>query len=503
MPGKCAVAFLLFVFCGSAEELPKLPPETMGLIDEARAVAPEFKADLLLRLAGSPLITEPKWKRALIEEAFLAGASAQLPYPKSGELSTDARASRAHRRNDLEGLTLQTRAVEAMLALDARRALAMFEEIRTPQVPAMTCQDVGTPDLSGYYRTAATVFARAFTAEERKSTRDLQFLEWLIGMMESPAHLTPGVRLVFTVEVTPGQRLELVTALAGAMVRIKGTSRVFSAATWQLVPVSAPIKLPEGVRAAPPMLESAPGELPAAVAAAARVLIPELRSYIVRHVSGPRCSEYIEPGKLPSVVNDFNYYVGKLDPAAAIYKPISEDEAKPAKDEGTYVHHEWWQSSGFGRASKRSVEVMQALKWLNHGNRQPPGGGNTIPWTPEERMSAEWNAHFLDTLKLIEGWKEDEEEASEDWFGMVSEAYEMLAEKAPPGEAREAAMVRYLSFMETHYSAVESHNLWFTQLHNLWRSREPWMQEKLTRSANPVIATYAKVNRAIPQAAVR
>jgi hypothetical protein len=137
--------------------------------------------------------------------------------------------------------------------------------------------------------------------------------------------------------------------------------------------------------------------------------------------------------------------------------------------------------------------VLAALKWLNHGNRNLPGDKRF--WTAEERTSNEWNAHFTDTLKLIEGWKEDEEESADDWFGMVSEALELLAEKVPPGSQRDVAMGRFLGFMEARYAVVENHNLWFTQLHGLWRSKDRWIVEQLSHSRDPVIALYTKVNQ--------
>ena len=79
---------------------------------------------------------------------------------------------------------------------------------------------------------------------------------------------------------------------------------------------------------------------------------------------------------------------------------------------------------------------------------------------------------------------------------MTSEAYELLAELAPPGRQREAAMTRYLNFMETHYAAA-SHNLWFTQLKNQWRSKDSWNVEQLAKSANPVMSLYARVSQRI------
>ncbi len=483
-------AILALLTCLAADELPKLPTETMGLIDQARSLSPEFSADTLLRLATSSAIPEPRWKRQLIEEAFTSGAHAQLPYPQRGEDTADARSSRAFWKNELEALTLQTRAVQAMLALDPQRARAMFEDIPTPQVPALKCTETGAPDLSSYYQTAADVLARGFSAEQRGKLRHLQFLKRLIGLMQSPAHVTPAVKLIFTAQVTPEERQELVADFAGALDVINGTPRVYGAVTWQLVPVSAPVKLPPGVRGASPMLASPAGDLPSSVVAAAPLLLPALRSYIVRHESGPRCTETIRAGTLPQAVNDFNHLVARLDPTAAAYQPVSEREVKPAKDDGAFEPHNWWQS-------KRSKQVLDALKWLNHGNRDLPGDKRFF--MIEERMSTDWNAHFFDTLKLIEGWNEQEEDSAEDWFGMVSESYELLAEKAPPDKRREAAMGRYVSFMETHYAAVENHNFWFTQWHNLWRSKDPWVVGQLSHSANPVIALYARINRFLTQ----
>jgi hypothetical protein len=123
---------------------------------------------------------------------------------------------------------------------------------------------------------------------------------------------------------------------------------------------------------------------------------------------------------------------------------------EPSTDAGTYPRQSWW-------VSDRSKQVIQALQWLNHGNRNLPG--NSRFFTLEERSTDEWNAHFVDTLRLIEGWKEIEEPSSEEWFGMVSEAYELIAELTPPGRQRDAVMTRYLTFMDTHYAGSASQSL--------------------------------------------
>ena len=484
-----ALLVLLAASRVAAQDLPPLPSDTARLIDEARSLPPEFSADILLRLADSRIIEDRAWKRQLIEEAFKVGVRASLPYRKTGEATTDSRASRAYWDNGLEGLTLQTRAVQAILSLDSQRARIMFEEIPNPEVPSLSCQVTGAPNLSAYYETAAKLVEQAFTAEQRAKLEHIEFLKAIIGRMRSPAHVTPAVKLIFKAPVTSAERSQLVNAFANMLPTIQGSPRVFGAVTFQLVPVSAPVQLPAGIRPAAPLLEAPTGQLPPQVVETAAELVPALRAYILKHVAGPRCSEDFRIGQLPRVVNDFNYLVSALDPAGSRYRPISSDELRASTDAGTYPRQSWW-------VSDRSKQVIQALQWLNHGNRNLPG--NSRFFTLEERSTDEWNAHFVDTLRLIEGWKEIEEPSSEEWFGMVSEAYELIAELTPPGRQRDAVMTRYLTFMDTHYAGVPP-NLWFTQLKSQWRSKDPWVVEQFINTSNPVMSLYARVNQRITE----
>src|SRR3954453_12618 len=95
-------------------DLPKLPPATMGLIDRARGLPPEFSADTLLTLAASPLINERAWKLQLIDEAYRTAAQAQNPYPFTCYGPVDITACQEKSHRGLDELTLQTRAIEAM-----------------------------------------------------------------------------------------------------------------------------------------------------------------------------------------------------------------------------------------------------------------------------------------------------------------------------------------------------------------------------------------------------
>ncbi len=444
----------------------------MGLIDQARALPPEFSADTLLTLAGSRLIGEREWKLQLIEDAFSTAAQAQLPYPFVCHTAVDVIQCQETGgiKGGINALGIQTRAIEAMLALNQQRALAMFQEMTPPKVSSVTCQDVVTPDVSAYHQTAAKVFELGFTPKQREKEDDLRLLETVIASMQSPADVTPVLQMLFAVKVTADQRKALVTRFAAVLDGVSGSDRVFNLTEWALVPAAFREALE------------------------VTMFLPALRSYIVRQIGGPRCSEHIKPGKLPQSATNFNTLAAKLDPAALLYKPISEDEAKPLKDDGAYKYELPWKS-------QRSKDLLAAGRWLQHGNRDLPDSQRF--WTLEERSKDEWITRYQDAMKLIAGWKEEEEASADAHFWLVAQAYSMLATLVPPGPARENAMGVYLNFLETRYTSVKSRNLWFVWVRDMLGSarlaKDPaereWILDHLARSANPVIALYTSLSR--------
>jgi hypothetical protein len=455
---------------------PKRPNQILGLLDQARGLAPEFSADTLLRLAGSRLISETKWKRELIEEAFRSSSHAQLPYKRRGGVHTDTRPSHEAWDNGLEALTLQTRAVGAMIPLDPLRARAMYEEIVLPDLPNPTCQDVLTPNVDAWYETALRVLERGYTDKERQKGEPLHLLESKVQTMQAPEQAPAVGKLILDAKVSPAERQQLLTGFAVALDRVKGSDRVYAPTEFELLrTLSSVLRAGYNINA----------------------LMPAMRNYIVRQVSGPRCTENLS-GKGPgNSVRDFNAVVDRLNASGADYKRISPEESKPLKDDGAYKLDNFWQSA-------RSKQVLDALKWLNHGNRDLPGDKRF--WTLEERSTMEWNSHYVDTLKLIEGWKEDEEPSPEDYFAMKAQVYMLLAQLVPPGKARDNALGTYRVFLEQSYFLIENHNFWFTDvrfmLDNARRARDSgdkdWMLDELTRSANPVIALYAQLEKLIP-----
>ncbi len=447
---------------------PRRPPEAVALVEQAGSLPREFSADTLLRLAASSLVQEQKWKKELIEEAFWSGAHAPLPYQQWAD-RMDSLPTRAVRANRLETLTLQSRAIEAMLGLDAARARQLFGMMRPLKLPDLDCSEGLTPDVSTYYKLSAELFAQAFTAKERDDGDDIAFLKQRIAGIDSPLQLAPALKNILGLKVTSEQRIALLIAFAGAFDRALGTDRAYGAVETALVPDAF----------------AEMSETPAFITA--------LRAYILRQVRGRRCADNIpSAGKQPVSVERFNALVLKLDPALDHFKTISPQETMPSGTNESYRSQLLWKSP-------HARGVLASLQWLHHGDPGPNAQERLL--TLEERSKDLWLQHFQETLKLMDDWKEEDEASPEEYFCMASDALSDLAALAPPGRIRNRAMSAYLEFLEEHYANIENHNLWFTQFRQmLYRARfskdpeeKAWILHAMQRSSNPIISLYSKL----------
>ena len=470
------IFMLVQALSSQATDRPKRPLEVLALVDQARALPPEFRADTLLRLSDSSLITETTWRQELIEEAFWSGVHAPLPYLQWADQRSDSVATNAVLANRLEALTLQTRAVQAMLVLDPQKALHLYEQIQTPTLPKLACSTVFTPVVLDYYQSAVFVFESAFTPKQRKQGDDFRFLQQVIASVQSPSQVAPVLEMIFAVKVPTTHRQDLLSLFATKLQGISRSDREYGATETALVSAATPDRLQP----------SDPG-----------VLLPALRSYIVRHVSGRRCTDNIPAsGKMAKSVEGFNALAAKFDPAGDRYKPISAEEAKPLADDGSYQRNLIGQSA-------QSHAIQEALRWLTHGDRERDG--KVLRWTLEERSTEDWLAHYDDAVKLVYDLKEKDENSLEAFFCMKSDALDFLAVLVPPGPAREKAMDEYREFLEQNYPTIQNRNLWFTMFrHMLYTARfsddpkdKAWILDELARSSNPIIALYAKLETRI------
>ena len=428
--------------------------EVLAIVDAARALAPEFSADIHLQLAASSRIPKPQGKRQLIEEAFESAAHAELQYPRQTvNASTDSLTHVKYRSAAHDALTLRARAVSAMLAIDPARARALFERIVLPDVAPTPCDVRATPVFQPYYLTAASIFTRAFSAEERADGKHQQFLSNQISGVRSQPQLIGALEMLAAID-TEGTRDRHLIALAGVLDRVATTDRDFNVSAMSLVHRTAGSSV-EYARA--------------------------LRSYFVRQARGERCADTVRNSRITPAIQNFNSLYSKS--LGQEFKPLSLDELEPGKIVGSYKDDEFWRSP-------RSKQVLAALQWLNHGNRKLPN--NERFWTEAERASPEWNARHLDLLKLIENWTETEEDSPIGYMFMVSHTYSLLSRLVPSAEARDRNFSAWLTFLESQYPTTTSRTAWFAQVKGMLAEKQ--LLTQLASSRNAVIATYAALH---------
>jgi hypothetical protein len=212
----------LFLSCASLLAAPaRQDVRIERIIDLSRSVPAEFGAQALLRVIESGMVTDEQMQGKLIEEAFEKASAARVPVARRvipAIPSDDPVFLRAQGYGQgFDRLSLQTRAVRAMLPLNPKRALALFESIPYPEVPWRDCQEPTFEDVSGYFQTLAAVAPQAGRDADKLALAAL-------SRIQSPAELAPAARMVQSVPMPQDSREVLAISLAAIRERVGSDS---------------------------------------------------------------------------------------------------------------------------------------------------------------------------------------------------------------------------------------------------------------------------------------
>ena len=332
----------LFIL-GVSAQTPKLPEPYQTIFDLAHGAPPEFAADALLGLAESGKIARKEDRQALIEEAFRLAGSTQyrMPLRALPGYDSDSRPAFLNQayRLKLDALSLQTRAVRGMLAIDKPKARALFGEIAAPALPALSCDDALVPDAGDFYQVLGLVVDSAFSDKERGKEEHINFLLSYLARVDSPAQLAPVARLIKSISFSPDQRDAVVARFNAILETLSGDDRSFSAT----------------------------------VAALQSEITPEMSAafdkYLQRGVAGTRCKDSLQ-------------FTAKL----------AQQEAGPAKTEGLAKVERYWESD----QAKRIFRQAQKLRFSASGSMLTNADRSTQDWnrqlTDFLKDLADWSA---------------------------------------------------------------------------------------------------------------
>jgi len=455
------------------------PKEIRALVDAAPVAPPELAADILIRIVESGRVTDPAWKLELLDQAFHMAGAAKYPVALSAAvaraLNTDSdpgvRSGALHAK--LDALSLRCRAVSGTLALDRKKAVALFREIPILQFPAHTCADSmrELPDI--VFETLGQVFAQAFTPQERAKGKHVDFAEEYLGGLTSPTQLEPAIRMIAAQKLTSDELARLTGVLVASIQQLNSDDRTFTA-------VTNPGLIDEVLTFADRCRQS--GYSP-------QSLVASFRAYLVRHFQAARCAESPKAYSGGRLAETFNQMLVPLAGEGAV-APITPDEMKPVSVGEAAKVYEFW-------SKPAARKVMADYKLLRFGTDEQQAlnsAKGTRPdhmaqfLTVEQRSTPEWQAAAQEFLSRLEEWKQDNDEPAESYFHEVCFMYAGLLDIAPSGSLREHVLHSYIDFLKNSEVERGSPPEWYLEVSRLMNGATDATSGEISRVKNEMRA---------------
>jgi hypothetical protein len=457
-------------------------------LDMARGAPGEFAADALLRIAALDSLDGPR-RVTLIEEAFRRADEAQQPYKRRNAMPNIPSNVQFQQRafaQDLDALSLRTRAIQEMLPLDAAKARQLFLDLPPLDPPPVSCEDVMVFDVSSYYQALTGVALRGFTPKEVRNGVAAQFVSQRIARISSPGEIAPAVKAITGAGLDELQFAGALAAFTDALKRISKDDRSFT------------FYLPDAGAAVQTLIADIArrrlSPLP---------LIEGYRVYLVANFTAPRCADddvmtgSAASGPRPALdsrsleaIRFFNESV-----RAAPLQPIQASEAVAASQSGVATGLR----SCVSEPCSAIARQYRALIFTPEGVARP----NSV------RESIEWRRQFEEVLAALQDWPDSAPDAAtEDAAQQFREKcafYTELAALPQDSRLRQTVLIALLDYLQRSRDRARTRIEWLLPV-NLLIGRmdiDPAglgkLADEFRRSTDPVIAMYAQLEAAAPR----
>ncbi len=474
MRAVLTAGILAFVVAAAEEKTPKLPPEIQQVMELATAAPPEFTADALLRLVESGNIPKEA-RKDLISTAFSAASRAQHPVRlvagPGAALDTRSGFQAGALRLGLDALSLQSRAVDNMLAVDKAAARQLFERLTRPALGVTPCKNPLIPDISTYYDLLVRMALEAYTAQDGEKNSRLAFGQTSIDAIRSTVEIAPAIQFIVAVPWTASQ-FEIVTgSLIGRMQSLGPDDRSFSWSSGKIeLAMASLVARAKQYNAHPERLAEA------------------YRSYLVNSLHAPRCADNIAL-RARTVSGEALELFGET--VRGELAPIAADEMKPGKAEAEPGIENYWQTP-------ESKEIFAQCLALRTG-----ADGRNL--TEADRRSREWRRQLNDFLNTLAKWQPASENSEADYYHQRAVVYEALLELAPAGEVRSRILDDYVSFLNSSNVQQQNPVEWYWHIKSTIdriRGTQPAEAQRviaaLSASGNTVLVLTANLERVAP-----
>ena len=379
--------------------LPGIPtPRVSEVVDSISALPTALGADAMIRVAVKVSPHCPAIAKDLLERAFEQGDSvnSDMEHRRAAmSYLTDSRTTYIANGYSLQldKLSLQSRAAMAMVSLDAKMAIQLFERITPPRPAAAGCASPFVPDVSIYYEALEQILGLYGIPKRRDSTRPqrtfVKIVE-VVGATTSPVQLMPLASILEKAKLTNQQASVLLSSLDAAIEEFPVDDRSLSSnGRWRVfpgTPVDAIAKL---------VIWSRNHKV------STYALVHAFRDYVDRSVRGAHCVDDLPKDAKPfaAICQSWNKRLADFAPAGIemIEVPASDPPIEAGPIEGQY-----W-------LSPKTEELLVDAKHLNFDD-------NWESFTDAQRRTPEWQDRVKLLLDHMNDWRLSDEQNPADYF---------------------------------------------------------------------------------------
>jgi hypothetical protein len=445
--------------------LPGTPAQRINeVVDASYALPASLGADAIIRVAVKVSRYCPTLAKDMLQRAFQQAdtVTGDTEYKlASGTHLTDSRISYAANGYSLQvdRLSLQSRATLALVPLDAKAAIQLFERIAPPRPPAAGCSSAFVPDVSIYYEALEKVLELLRTRKPRTDTgaqEPFVKMEEVVGATTSPVQLVPLVAVLEKADLTSTQLSSLLNTLAAAIASFPADDRSLSAERWH------------HAVAGPPM------DAIAKLAALSRnhkvssySLVHAYRDYLDRSMRGAHCEDNLPKGAgtLTTACKSLNERLAEFGPGIEpISLPESDLPTEPGPAEGEY-----W-------LSPKTKGLLIDAKHLNFDD-------NWRQYTDADRKTPEWQDRVQLMLNHMSDWRPSDEHDPADYYHQrCMLLYEILPHLSP-GALYDRVVSAWIATFEESSLQWDNPAEWYFEVSRFLRFSKKAERDPIPQSA--------------------
>ena len=455
--------------------------ELQAISDMATVVAPEFGADILIRVSESTKTRNRQTKIRLLKKAFYLANSAEQPIKRTTSVFLpDTRSgylALAFRLENLDTISLQSRVVDDLLKLDTKLARDLLEQIRLPVLSPVDCGEPLTYDVNLLYEVLGSVSRDGFTGKEKSEGRQVALLKPYLYPLQSHAQIGPATKLLLNAGLSYADLSRTANMLAESLLELGGDERSFAATNMRTDANSTP-------GAIATLIEALNAKQINSFA-----LLGAFREYLVSNFGGSRCGEMANRSSLPEAVQFFNDRFLLVSQWGQI-TPIKAEELKAARIGPKFADVTFWQSP-------QSKQLFEGAKGLLFGDSR-------ARLTTQQRTTPNWSSRLLEFLNQLSAWKSDSEASLVDFFCEKSLLYTLLINVVPNGPERSKAISDFVEFLEQNSEPPINRLEWILQVDRLLSGTvgagdRGEVMQTFVNSRDPALSVYGRLERWDPR----